>query len=915
MTICRLSIALLGTLLLTACERGSVEQLRAEAVAYHQRGETQAALIQLKNALEITPRDAEVRAMMATMYNDSGEVLAAEKEIRKAMDYGAPPAQALPVLARALLLQGQFQKVLDETAGASADPTLLSLRGDAWLGLANIEQAGKHYEAALKIKPDFPGALMGQGKLAYLAGDAAGAREFARRALAQAPDDTDALMFEADLLRAQRENQTALARYDRVIALRPAHRSAHIEKSFLLVSLGRFADARKEIAAAEKNTPGSLLVTYAQALLFYSENRPTAAHDALQQVLRAFPEHMPSVLLAGAVSYNLGYLHQAEQHLRNYLAKVPGNDYARQLLAATLLRNGQSPDALSVLEPSLKSGGGTMQALALAGESYMQAHEYQKASEMFGRAIALQPEHAVLQTSLGLSKLGAGDKSAAIDALQQAVRLDAQSPQANIALAQTELGLGHFERALAVLTEAEKSLPDNPALHDLKGQVRQAKGDLDKARASYARALELQPSYYPAAGRMMQLELKAGRPAEARKHMERFLAQNKGHLDAMTAMAGLADFENKADEATRWLEQASAANPQSVPAYVRLISQYLLVRQPQKALTLARKLQVDHPRNPDLLDLLGKSQLANGDMNGALESYMKLVFTLPLSAQAQMQVAALLLVMDRPTQAEDYLKNALALQPDFPAAQLALAELHVRNGHYDIARLMSARLQRKYPNASAGYQLEGDILLSQGNAADALQAFDKAAQRAPSNELVIKAAHALRQAGQRDAAAKRLAAWQQKHPDDTRIALFLAETALADGAMLSATNQLQALLKTQPDNVVALNNLAWAYQQQGDKRAAATAERAATLAPEKPAVLDTYGWILVEGGELPQGLELLRKAHGLAPTARDIRYHLAAALARSGDKAGARQHLEQVLKGDNRFPQAVAARELAATLR
>ena len=107
---------------------------------------------------------------------------------------------------------------------------------------------------------------------------------------------------------------------------------------------------------------------------------------------------------------------------------------------------------------------------------------------------------------------------------------------------------------------------------------------------------------------------------------------------------------------------------------VNLIAQYLQAGQKEKALASARKLQVTHPDNPDLLDLLGKSQLANGEQEDALETYKRLAVALPSSAQAQMQVAALQLLMKKPAAAEDYLKAALAMQPDFPAAQLALAE-------------------------------------------------------------------------------------------------------------------------------------------------------------------------------------------------------------------------------------------------
>ena len=142
----------------------------------------------------------------------------------------------------------------------------------------------------------------------------------------------------------------------------------------------------------------------------------------------------------------------------------------------------------------------------------------------------------------------------------------------------------------------------------------------------------------------------------------------------MTALATLAGSQHKAEETTQWLERASAVEPNAIAPAVNLLAQYLETGKNDKALVLARKLQVTHSENPDLLDLLGKSQLANGEQEDALDTYKKLALALPRSAPAQMQVAALQLLLKHPNAAEDYLKVALAIQPDFPAAQLALAE-------------------------------------------------------------------------------------------------------------------------------------------------------------------------------------------------------------------------------------------------
>jgi putative PEP-CTERM system TPR-repeat lipoprotein len=495
-----------------------------------------------------------------------------------------------------------------------------------------------------------------------------------------------------------------------------------------------------------------------------------------------------------------------------------------------------------------------------------------------------------------------------------ATRLDVKSEEAAIALVRTELQLKHVDSAYAAALALARALPGRAAVHEALGNVYIARHELAQARASLNQALVLEPSYYPAAAGLVRLELAEQRTDAARQHLLRFLEKNKTSVQAMTALASMAAVAGKPDEATRWLEQASAVDPAPIAPGANLLAQYLRVGQNQKALDLARRLQVTHPDNPDLLDLLGKSQLANGDYHEALATYKRLAAALPRSAQALMQVAAIELLLKDSVAAEDYLKAVLAMQPDFPAAQLALAELYVRKGWHELALLIAGRLQRKYPNGAAGYQLEGDVLMGQNRAAQALPAYEKALALNQSNELLIKTANALRQTGKRDEAARRLGQWLARHRDDIRVQLYRAQTLLADKQYKPAAAQLESIVQQQPQNVVALNNLALAYQQAQDARAEQVALQAYQYAQKNPVVMDTLGWILVEKGENARGLALLRQANSLAPQARDIRYHLATALYKAGDKVAARKELEVLASGNMRFAQADEAQALLKQL-
>jgi Flp pilus assembly protein TadD len=122
--------------------------------------------------------------------------------------------------------------------------------------------------------------------------------------------------------------------------------------------------------------------------------------------------------------------------------------------------------------------------------------------------------------------------------------------------------------------------------------------------------------------------------------------------------------------------------------------------------------------------------------------------------------------------------------------------------------------------------------------------------------------------------------------------------------------EYEQVLESQPGSVLALNNLAWLYFEDGNPRAIELAERAYDRAPERPEIIDTYGWLLVKHGRVEKGLNLLEKAAQRAPDNGDIRYHLAAGLAEAGDKPRARRELTALLESGANFSEKQAAQAL-----
>ncbi|MBI5430610.1 MAG: PEP-CTERM system TPR-repeat protein PrsT [Nitrosomonadales bacterium] len=921
----KISISLImasGALLLmcglAACSKTqSTQNLISEARKYHQNGDNNSAIIQLKNALQKDPKDSEARYLLGTLYNETGDPQSAEKEIRKAMSLGMNSDKALPDLARALLAQGLFQKVLDETKDspeAQTDPEISTFRGNAYLALAKHDEAKNAFQQALGINAGYSDALIGLAKHSLLQKDVDSATRFSEQAVSQDPRNINAWLFKGDLLRTQGKSESALAAYEQALKTEPANVSVLVAKANLEIGTKNFDAAKSDIEAAKKSAPKSLIVFYTQALLDFSQGKPAAALESLQQILRVAPDHMPSVLLAGAVQYALDSMPQAEQHLKKYLGKDPNNLYARKLLASTFLKSRQAQSAIDVLSPVLIDAQQDPQLFALAGDMYTQAGDYTKAAEYFAKASALAPKSAELHSALGLSKLALGENDRAVAEMEKAVDLDAKSPRAGIMLVLTHLRLNEYDKALAAANVIVKEQPTDPLGYNLKGAAYLGKKNIADARASFEKALSIQPTYFPAVVNLVRLDQQEKKPEVAKQRLVEFLDKDKKNIQAMTALAILAQSQGQTKEVTAWLERASNENPDALQPALLLAANYLHLGEKQKALTLAKKIQASNPDIPEAMDILAQAQIANGDNPAALETYNKLASIKPDSALAQFRIATVHMSMQNQTAASAALKKSLVLQPDYLDAQLAMALLEFNQQNYNGVLSIARRIQGKNAKAPTGYVLEGDVMMAQNKSLQAVKAYEQAFALGKSGPLMVKLHSSLNKAGKGKEAIIRMDHWLKEYPADTSTRMYLAGTLLAQKQNRAAIEQFQAVLQHDPQNAAALNNLAWAYHQEKEPIALEFAEKANQILPENPSVLDTLGWILIEQGNSARGLLLLQKANSLAPDVADIHYHLVLGLVKSGDKTKARKELEQLLASGKNFARIEEARALLKQL-
>jgi putative PEP-CTERM system TPR-repeat lipoprotein len=906
MGLARLTTTIITALLLSnlvACTAStSPDQLLLEAQQYRQKGDKKAAIIQLKNLLQQQPNHAQARLLLGRLYVESGDPVSAEKELRKAITLGA--SDVMPDLGKALLMQGQFDKVLAEIKQDARNPDqaeITILHANAQLGLANVASAKALFEQVLKKNPDLSDALLGLARIALAEQQLDVATRLIEHALAKNPDAIDCLRFNGDLLRMQGKNDAAHLAYSKILKLKPDNIQAHIDIANLSIQVGKLADAKTAIEAARKIAPNHLLVVYTHAMVDFREGKYKPAMESLQQVLRAVPDHMPSLLLMGTVQLALGSDQQAELYLRKFIDMSPGHVYANKILASIALKNNNPEAAITLLMPLLEKEQNDPGLLAMVGDAQMRTRHYSKAADYFQKASDLAPQSAKMHLAIGINRLGLGENARAIAELERAASLDTKNTEAGTLLVMTHLRNKDYDKALVAVNAMELQHGKNPLVANLKGGVFLARQELTNARASFQQALTLDAGYLPALDNLTQLDLLDKKPEQARQRYEAALAKDKKNAGLMTALAQLASAQGNGAEAIRWLERAASDNPDSLPSALLLADAYQRSGAKEKALTLAQKIQAAHPSHAGALGLLAEIQFGNGKYNQALENYRKLTTLKPDSAALQMRIARVQVAQNDLDGALDSARNALALQADALEAQALAVALLIKKSSFPEALAMAKTVQQQRPSSPVGLMFEGDTFAAQNKLPEALQAYERGFKISKDGKLLLKIHQSLMQAGKLQEADARLVQWLQEHPTDLAIRLYFAGTKLSSKQYKLAMQEYEKIILQDPKNVIALNDMAWSCQQEKDSRALSFAERAFALDPGNPAVLDTLGWILLEHGDTTRAVSLLQKASALAPLAPEIRYHLGMGLVKAGDRHGARKQFEQLLAENKNF--------------
>lgn len=909
--------AALGGVAYLVTKKTSGDHLKA-GVALHQAGDFKGATIELKNTLQAAPDNAQARYLLGQTYYAASDFQSAEKELSKARGLGIKHDALLPLLARTLIALNQPKRVLDEIKeadGSSAElkATILALRAQAYLILKDATAAEKSMAAADALSPDHAETLAARANLAFALGQKESALNLVEKAIAKDGKRADLWVLKGYLLRTSGQKDGALAAYAKALTFEPANFPALLANAELHFEGSDLGKAEADVKQIKKHMPDAPMAIYLEAMLDFRHNRFAAAGDKLQRVLRVAPDMMRAHLLSGAANLALGKREEAKANLNRVLAAAPQHPLARKLMAATLADLGDIDQAKKMIA-SFESVGNDPILNALKSGIALRQGNYGEARKQLENMGTNAPQTPQYFTDLAASRMGTGDEGGAVQALTKAAELDAESTTPDILLVLTHLKSKRFDEAMKAVDKLAKERPSDPLIDNLRGSIYLSQGEKAQARASFTKALQGKPSYFPAASNLALLDMADKDAKAARSRFEQLLKSAPGESRAWLALAAFESRDKNEAGYLKALEQAKKASAKNAQAHQLLTRYWLGKNDAGKALSAANEALTATGR-PEFNEYIGLAQMMQKDNANALVSFQRWAEISPGNPMAHFRLAQAQIVAKNKEAALKSLDKALALRSDFIDASVNKSILLSQMGRSADAIKIARGVQASAPKAAAGFLAEAEVLFTDKKYLDAGKLYAKAAQMTGQGQSLARAYQAYAAAGQPVEGEKLLEQWLKAKPNDVVVRHELAQVQLNSRRLKESAGHYRILVRANPRDLAAYNNLAWVLGELRDPAALAAAEQALKLAPKAATVQDTYGWLLVNAGQTEKGLPFLREALKSSPDAAEIRWHFAASLAKSGDKRGALAELDRLLTSRIAFPQEAEARTLLQQLR
>lgn len=489
----------------------------------------------------------------------------------------------------------------------------------------------------------------------------------------------------------------------------------------------------------------------------------------------------------------------------------------------------------------------------LVGEFYFRIRELDTAISQFEAGMKDQPkEKATYQKRIIETLVMQGKKTEAMQMVESLLKEDPKDNEAIAMRASLMLQSGTKEQIQAAVTDLQSVVARSPENPVL--------------RFNLARAL------------LGKNDLDA-----AKVQLQEAIKQRPDYTIAKLALSQVQIAKGEYSNAVQTANQILQFEGGNVAARLLKTSALIGMKEFGQARTELSDILERNPTLPDAQYQLAMVAKAEGRIKESEESFRSFYKNSPTDPRALPGLVETIMMQGRGEQAMDLMRAEVAKAPDRNDLRLIYANAAAAAKRYDVSETEFRALIEKNPKSSDLHLRLGHVLFEKQDFQGAMNEFDRAKDISPGDP----------------------APWVMK-----------AQVFERQGKTSEAMPVYQQIMKLDPENPIALNNVAFLMAEDGKDldQALNLATRAKQKMPNHPDVNDTLGWIYIKKNLSDNAIMIFRDLTSKYPERAVFHYHLGMALYQKGDKTQAKRVLETALAKNPEKDDEGKIRELLAKI-
>ena len=536
---------------------------------------------------------------------------------------------------------------------------------------------------------------------------------------------------------------------------------------------------------------------------------------------------------------------QALIEYQNAVEADPASGEARRALGETYFKTGQPERGFKEYMRAADLLPDRADVQVRAGNLLLLGGLFEDAKRRAEQVLAKSPKDVAAQVLLGNSLAGLQDVEGAFAQIEEALAIDPENSPAHASLATLELNRGNRQKAEQAFLQAIKASPNASMPHLALGNFYWSTGDAARAETHLFQAASLDPKATMPRRALALLYLTTGRAPQAETHLQDLARLSPG-VESTILLADYYALLGKPERAEETLLELERTKGQLLLTRLRLArlhyeiadksaatkivegilkeqpnqydalllqARWLLVEgRPAEALMRARAAAAARPKSASAHFLVGSALAARGQNDAAIDEFLEVLKLNPRATPARVEMARIYMEEGATTDAVRIAEDALRIDPQSPAAQLAHARALVMQRDFKRANIAVASLVASQPRAAAVQALLGSLHMLKNDPRAARAAFERAAMLDPNSpEAIAGLVQIDVTSGRTREARARIDAQYAKNAKSPMFLTVAAATYMADGAYPQAEKALRTLVDLSPTNMEAYEMLGRLY--------------------------------------------------------------------------------------------------------